>query len=82
MDNIQEEIQLIQDSYSLAVFLKNLEQDFLADKESWENWSLDQYIASVSGWVEDGGLDMVIKDKPLNPFQSVAVCMYMGKIYE
>jgi hypothetical protein len=65
MENIQEEIQLIHDSDSLAVFLKSLGQDFLVDKESWENWSLDQYIASVSGWVEDGGFDMVIKDKPL-----------------
>ena len=79
MVNVQKQIELISDSASLATFIKDLEVDFLADKDSWQNWSIDNYIESISGWVEDGGLDKLIKDKSLNAFQSVAVCMYMGK---
>ena len=34
-------------------FLDALKEDFLTNKDSWENWTIDSYLDSVHAWIKD-----------------------------
>lgn len=60
--------------------LSLLRKDFVDNKESWENQSIDMFLGAIKSWIEDySGED--INWEQLN-WKSVSAMFYMGKIYE
>ena len=43
----------VKDRESFIVFLEFLREDFLNNKERWENKTLDDFLEAMSAWIED-----------------------------
>lgn len=69
-------IETIQTPAAFADFLDAMKQDFCTHPETWENWTLDDYFASISAYVRD----TVPADTA--DFALLAKLLYIGKIYE
>ena len=68
------------DLESFLCFLSSLREDFLNNKESWENQSIDTYLESIIAWLNEyNGEDIDIK---IPNWKAITSMFYMGKIYE
>jgi len=66
-------------------FLNFLSQDKFQKNEEWENQTIEDYLSSVSSWVED--MEGYYKNKNLpipdnENWSFIATLFYIGKIYE
>ncbi len=69
----------------LIEFLHQLENDNRNNEEQWENVTIQDYLESISGWIEDmdGAYFNMNLDVPHNiNWNFIALLFYMGKIYE
>ena len=82
VDDVKEIISKINDSPSLALFIQVLEKDFTDNPGEWESLTVKDYLFAISSWVEDEGLDGVLSTEIKNPYQAIALSLYIGKIYE
>ena len=48
-----ERINMIETREDLAKFVNNLANDRKNDAKSWENCSLESYLAAIAAWIED-----------------------------
>lgn len=53
MQTLLEKMESINSKKSFVEFLYLLVEDLTKDNNSWENKTLDKYLESMAGWVED-----------------------------
>lgn len=83
--NIYNRINNIKSKEELIDFLDFLSKDRRKKKDEWENNTIEDYLASISSWIEDmeGYYEYINKPIPNNQNWSfIATLFYVGKIYE
>ncbi len=66
-----------------VLFLRELSDDYIKNKEEWENWTISDYLESISAWVKDfsacpnNNIDWANVD-----YKTVAQIFLAGKYYE
>lgn len=75
-----EKLNAAKDKQSFLEFLQALRNDFVENKETWENISIDDFLESIGRWVKDYHNDDINFDKP--NWKTVSAMFYMGKLYE
>ena len=68
------------DKQSFLEFLKALRNDFLENRETWENITIDDYLESIERWIENYHNDDIDFEKP--DWKTISAMFYMGKLYE
>lgn len=78
-----EQINHITNKAQFLQFVRDLAKDNLKNPEEWENTTISAYLEQMAGWVED------YSESPMNDiewnkidFRTLAIILYMGKIYE
>jgi hypothetical protein len=69
----------------LARFIAALKEDLLANRDQWENWTLEDYLESMSAWMRDTDSYRRHIGKPSSSepsWQALAEILYAGKLYE
>jgi len=51
--NLDEEVRKVDSKQDFVEFVNALRDDFMVNKDEWESWTIDQYLDSLAGWVED-----------------------------
>ena len=54
---MNEDTKPIKSRNDLVEFLKELSKDTCADKENWENWTLEDYFESIGAFLDADGLN-------------------------
>lgn len=78
-------INNIKSKEELIDFLNFLSKDRYKKKDEWENNTIEDYLASISSWIEDmeGYYENNNLPIPNNEnWNFVATLFYVGKIYE
>jgi len=70
----------VNDKNSFLYFLSMLRDDYINNKKTWENQSIDSYIDSIIAWINDYEGDDINTDNP--NWKSISAMFYMGKLYE
>ena len=73
--DIYEKLNKVNDRVSFVSFLKSLSEEFKDNNETWENITVDQYLESISAYLEDS------EDKKID-YKELANIFYVGKSYE
>ena len=68
------------DKDSFLIFLDVLKDDYMSNKESWENQSIDTFLDAIHGWISDYNRDDIDFSNPT--WKDIAAIFYVGKIYE
>lgn len=84
---LYEQCSTVQNGEDLAKFLNMLANDFKenrADDNEWQNTSIDDFLESIAGWIEDNNSPLSLDRIEWTPqkAQEIAKLFYMGKIYE
>ena len=58
-------------------FLEILAKDYDENHDEWENWTISDYLESISAWIKDSDENFETID-----FKKMAEIFYIGKIYE
>ena len=83
--DMYDRINNIKSKEGLIDFLEYLSKDRCQKKDEWENNSIEDYLISISSWIED--MEGYYKNNNL-PIPSnenwsfIATLFYVGKIYE
>lgn len=82
---IHEMVDGIRSKEDLVKFIEALAGDFRANRESWENDSLDRYLSALSNWLADS--DGYYRNRGLEPpmsptWKNVAEMLIAAKTYE
>lgn len=73
----------LQSKKDLVIFIRLLSESFVAEPETWENLTIDQYLESIASWIEDSEFLETEKSSLANSVcKGIAQTMYVGKIYE
>jgi hypothetical protein len=70
-------LEQVNDRDSFVIFLNCLSKDFDENHDEWENWTIAEYLESISAWIKDNDEDLDNID-----FKKMAEVFYVGKIYE
>ena len=78
--NLFDKANFTNSRHDFLEFLSLLREDYINDKSSWGNVSLEDFFDSIIAWLQDyHGNDVDIE----NPnWKTIAALFYMGKIYE
>ena len=84
---LYEKLKSVASSKDLSEFLNMLANDFkenCADDNEWQNTSIDDFLESIAGWIEDNDSPLSLDRIEWAPqkAQEIAKIFYMGKIYE
>ena len=77
-----DQFESVTDTDSFALFLSNLAQDYKDNHNEWQNWSVDDYLKSISAWIKDWAELHGNEEFELLDFKELAKIFYVGKIYE
>lgn len=83
--DINKKINNIKSKKELVDFLDFLSKDRYKRGDEWENNTIEDYLASISSWIEDmeGYYENFNLPIPTNENWSfIATLFYVGKIYE
>ena len=75
--DINKSLEQVNDRESFGTFLKCLSKDFDENHDEWENWTIAEYLESISAWIKDSGEELEDID-----FRKLAEIFFVGKIYE
>ncbi len=79
---LHDKLKTIKSKEDFITFLKELENDCLSNSSEWENTTINEYLNSISGWLED----VLVDESKINweqpQWSTIALLFYMGKIYE
>lgn len=86
---MNEDAGAINSKEGLVRFLRELSEDSVANKDEWENWTLEHYLESISAFLNDDGLNAPYKfdglpervDENQN-WSLIARLFLAGKYYE
>jgi hypothetical protein len=81
----QARIPTIKSNADLAEFVSALVEDLKANSESWENATLERYLAALASWLEDsdGYYENQGRKTPVNlTWQDVAHMLMAATMYE
>lgn len=77
--NLFREAQEVESKEELISFLEKMAHDFNKDEENWENQQVDDFLQSMSNWLEDVQEESYFEQMNWN---FIAKLLYMGKIHE
>lgn len=85
--DIVEKTDLVKTKKDFVTFLKDLGQDFIKNHDDWENWTIDQYLESISACVEAirkgcSTYEEVDIDWDKLDYRALAFIFSVGKYYE
>jgi hypothetical protein len=83
--HLHEMLNEIRSKDDLLVLLTALRQDLVANKEDWENPTLDSYLEAMQGWIQDmdgyySNINQTIPEQPT--WKVFADILYAAKMYE
>ncbi|MEC5384862.1 hypothetical protein VVD49_03965 [Uliginosibacterium sp. H3] len=70
------------DEKSFMEFVRELQADFQANKESWENITVDGFLEAAAAWGESTDVGATQGLASASPWKRFASFLYCGKIYE
>lgn len=79
---VYDQIENVTDIDSFSLFLDGLAQDYKDNHNEWQNWSIDDYLKSISAWIKDWAESHGNKEFDQFDFKELAKIFYAGKIYE
>lgn len=82
---LHELVTNINDKDDLIKFISDLINDYITNKDSWENQTLDSYLEAMQSWLEDiEGWEKNCKQdvSNMNPWQLIGHVLYASKMYE
>ena len=82
---LHEFVSKIENKDDLIMFLSALKCDFITNKASWENQTLENYLEAMQSWLEDieGWEKNCNQDiSKMNAWQLIGHILYASKIYE
>lgn len=77
---LHEKAEDARDKQDFLDFLDALKKDFAANRETWENQSIDNFLDAIHAWVSDYHNDDINFENP--DWKTIAAMFYMGKMYE
>lgn len=82
---LHEQIDNIRTKDDLALFVGRLKEDFLSNRDEWENPDLEMFLDAMSAWISsmDNAYKNMGKDVPVQPsWSAFARILYASKTYE
>jgi hypothetical protein len=83
--NLASMLEQIETREDLARFIAALKDDFVANRDEWENWDLGAYLESMAAWMTDMDRYRRHVGQPFSSepsWKAFAEILYAGKIYE
>ena len=56
--DVNKSLEQVNDRESFGTFLKCLSKDFDENHDEWENWTIAEYLESISAWIKDSGEEL------------------------
>ena len=75
--SVYELLEQVKDRDSFLIFLESLAKDYDENRDEWGNWTISDYLESISVWIKDSDENFETID-----FKKMAEIFYVGKIYE
>jgi hypothetical protein len=81
---LTELLAAVHDEKSFLIFLHALTEDRVDGAKSWENGTIEDYLAAAAAWANDSnfGRTVIAKKFDDNCWNQFANILYAGKIYE
>ena len=85
MTDARQSVDNVATKADLARFIETLSEDLRANREMWENSTLDSYLSALGSWLEDS--DAYYRNRGVEPpvaptWKTFAEMLLAGKIYE
>jgi hypothetical protein len=83
--NIEDKARSINTREEFVSFVRDLSEDFVSNRSSWQNTDIESFLSALAAWVED--MDGFYSSKgelaPTNPeWRHVADMFMAARIYE